>query len=311
MSETRKYGKQEVEVSNLDKVFFPEKGYTKGDLVDYYERIAETILPHIEDRPITMIRFPNGIDDKRFFQKDAPDYFPDWIPRKSVKKKEEGETHYVICNNQATLVYLATQACITPHIWLSRQDKPDQPDRMIFDLDPSKDDFTEVKEAALSIRELLEKEMNLPLFLMTTGSRGLHVVVPLQPKHDFDEVRDFAQKVSSLLEEKFPEKLTMAARKEKRKDRLFLDVARNASAQTTVAPYAVRPIEGAPVATPLDWDELKSKDLNAQSYNIKNIFRRLGSKEDPWKKIEESRVDLSEAIEKLDELIKNKTSEDK
>lgn len=309
MSEKRTYGKTEVELSNLDKVFFPEHGYTKGDLVDYYEKIADIMLPHIEGRPLTMIRFPNGIEDKRFFQKDAPDYFPDWIAKKSFEKKEGGSTNYVICNDKASLVYLTNQACITPHIWLSKEDKPDHPDRMIFDLDPSKEGFDAVKEAAFSIRELLEDELGLPVFLMTTGSRGLHLVTPLKRNHDFDEVRDFAQQAAKYLEQKYPETMTTAARKEKREDRLFLDVARNASAQTSVAPYAVRPIEGAPVATPIDWDELKKPDLSAQSYTIKNIFRRLGSKEDPWKDIEQHKVKLSEAKKKLEKLIE-KTSED-
>ncbi|MCP9198863.1 non-homologous end-joining DNA ligase [Gramella sp. GC03-9] len=309
MSEKRTYGKTEVELSNLDKVFFPDSGFTKGDLVDYYEKIADIMLPHIEGRPLTMIRFPNGIEDKRFFQKDAPDYFPEWIEKRSFDKKEGGSTNYVICNDQATLVYLANQACVTPHIWLSRQDQPDKPDRMIFDLDPSKKGFDAVKEAAFSIRELLVEELGLPVFLMTTGSRGLHLVVPLKRDHSFDEVREFAQQASKYLEQKYPETMTTAARKEKREDRLFLDVARNASAQTSVAPYAVRPIEGAPVATPIDWVELKKPDLSAQSYTIKNIFRRLGSKDDPWKDIEKHKVNLSEAKKKLEKLIE-KTSED-
>ncbi|MUP44704.1 ATP-dependent DNA ligase [Gramella sp. BOM4] len=309
MSEPRTYDKQEVELSNLEKVFFPESGYTKGDLVDYYERIADTMLPYIEGRPLTMIRFPNGIDDKKFFQKDAPDYFPDWIAKKSLEKKEGGSTNYVICNDKASLVYLANQACVTPHIWLSRQDKPEKPDRMIFDLDPSQEGFDAIKEAAFSIRELLENELGLPLFLMTTGSRGLHLVTPLKREHDFDEVRDFAQQAAKYLERQFPDTMTTATRKQKREDKLFLDVARNAWAQTSVAPYAVRPIEGAPVATPIDWEELKKPELSAQSYTIKNIFRRLGSKEDPWKNIEDKKVGLSEARKKLEKLIE-KTSED-
>ena len=304
MGQEKKIGSKSFEVSSLDKVFFPKEGYTKGDLIEYYEKIADTMLPYLKDRPVTMIRFPNGIEDKQFYQKDAPDYFPDWIETKAIKKQDGGKTSYVVCNDKATLVYLANQACITPHIWLSRKDKPDHPDRMIFDLDPSKDDFDEVKDAARKIRKLLESQLGLPVFIMTTGSRGLHVVVPIKRTKKFDEVREFAQKAARYLEKQYPDLMTTAARKNKREDKLFLDVARNAFGQTGVTPYAVRPIPGAPVATPLEWEELGRSSISAQSYNIKNIFRRLGSKEDPWKNMDDSAVSLTSAIKQLDTIFK-------
>ncbi|AVR44459.1 ATP-dependent DNA ligase [Christiangramia fulva] len=305
MGTEKKFGNHSFEVSNLDKIFFPKKGYTKADLIEYYEKISDTILPYLKDRPLTMIRFPNGIDDKRFYQKDEPDYFPKWIKTKSVNKKEGGKTKYVVCNDKETLVYLASQACITPHIWLSKTDKIDKPDRLIFDLDPSNGDFSEVKKAAKQVRKLLEDDLGLSVYVMTTGSRGLHVVAPIRRSKTFDEVREFAQKAAKYLESQYSEKLTTAARKNKREDKLFLDVARNGTGQTAVTPYAVRPIEGAPVATPLDWDELSKSSLSAQSYNIKNIFRRLGSKGDPWKNIDENAKDLSSAIKKLEKLKKD------
>lgn len=293
-----------ISVTSLDKIFFPKEGYTKGDLIEYYERVSEFMLPHIEDKMITMIRFPNGIDDKRFFQKDTPDYFPDWIETKCIKKKDGGETHYVICNKQATLVYLANQACITPHIWLSKKDKPSKPNRLIIDLDPEQDDFASVKIAAQKTRELLEDRLGLPTFIMTTGSRGLHVVVPLKRTRVFDEVREFAQNVADLLEKENPDLLTTAARKNKRENKIFLDVGRNAFAQTAVAPYAVRPIEGAPVATPLYWDDLKEKSLSPQSYNIKNLFKKLDKGGDPWKDIDSKAVVLTSAIKELENITK-------
>lgn len=303
MGKEKKFGKHTFELSNLDKVFFPEEGFTKGDLIGYYEKVSDTILPYLKDRPVTMIRFPNGIKDKQFYQKDAPDYFPDWIETKAIDK-QDGKTNYVVCNNKATLVYLANQACITPHIWLSRKDKPDYPDRLIFDLDPSREDFSEVKSAARKIRKLLTDELGLPVYVMTSGSRGLHLVVPLKRTRNFDEVRSFAQKAARYLEKLYPEEMTTAARKDKRGNKLFLDVARNAFGQTAVTPYAVRPIEGAPVATPLEWEELGRSSLSAQTYNIKNIFRRLAVKEDPWKNMESSATDLSSASGKLDKIFK-------
>ena len=293
-----------ISLSSLDKIYFPKEGYTKGDLIDYYERVAEFMLPHIENRMITMIRFPNGIDDTRFFQKDTPDYFPDWIETKCIEKKDGGETHYVICNKQATLVYLANQACITPHIWLSKKDKPSKPDRLIFDLDPEQDDFAKVKTAAKKTRELLDERLGLPTFLMTTGSRGLHIVVPLKRTRGFDEVRSFAQKAAELLEKENPDLLTTAARKNKRENKIFVDVGRNAFAQTGVAPYAVRPINGAPVATPLQWKELEEKSISPQSYNIKNLFKKLDKTGDPWKDIDQAAVVLTTAEKELEKLLK-------
>ncbi len=297
-----KIGNLDIEISNREKMFFPEQKYTKGDLIDYYEKIADVILPHIESRPLTMIRFPDGIDGKKFFQKDAPDYFPDWIEKKEVRNQDGTTTNYVICNDMASLVYLANQACITPHIWLSKKDKLNFPDRMIFDLDPADEDFSRVKWAAGMLKNLLQDQLGLPSFLMTTGSRGLHIVVPLKREKSFDEVRSFAQQISVYLEKKYPDALTTAIRKDKRGDKLFLDVTRNAFAQTTVAPYAVRPLNGAPVATPLDWNELEKHDLHSQYYTIQNIFRRLGSKKDPWKNIDDASVSLEKALKKFREL---------
>ncbi|MDT0687540.1 non-homologous end-joining DNA ligase [Autumnicola psychrophila] len=304
MAEETYKGEHEFSISSRDKIYFPEGGYTKGELLDYYEKISEVMLPHLEDRPITMLRFPNGIEDKKFFQKDAPDYFPDWIETIEIEKQEGGTTNYVICNNTATLVYLANQACITPHIWLSKKDKPEYPDRMIFDLDPSRDDFSEVKTAAKRLRKLLEKQLKLPVFLMTTGSRGLHLVVPLKSKENFEDVRNFAQEIAEYLENEFPEDYTTATRKDKRENKLYLEVARNGFGQTTVAPYAVRSISGAPIATPIDWDELNTLD-SAQKYNLNNIFRRLARKEDPWSKIAKKATTLKSAKKTFSELLEN------
>jgi len=299
-----KFGKYSVEISNRNKVFFPNSKYTKGDLIDYYEKIADLMIPHLKDRPISMLRFPNGINDKQFYQKDTPDYFPDWIEVKQVKKQKGGTTNYVICNNTATLVSLANQSCITPHIWLSKKDKLDYPDKMIFDLDPSDNDFSKVKSVAEKLKKFLEKDLNLPVYLMTTGSRGLHLVIPLERSSNFDEVRDFAQTTAKHLEAENPEEITTATQINKRGNKLYIDTARNGFGQTSVAPYAIRAIEEAPVATPIDWEELGNPSLTAQTYNIKNIFLRLGKKSNPWKNMERHSVSITSARKKLDEFIK-------
>ena len=278
-----KVGSHTVKLSSLDKVLFPDEGITKGDLIDYYRRIADTMLPHMAGRPISMHRFPNGIHKAGFYHKEVPDYFPDWITRAAVQVEEEGVMQLqVICDKPETLVYLANQACVTPHIWLSRADKLHYPDKMIFDLDPPGGEFDIVRLAARSLREILE-DIGLASFIMTTGSRGLHVVVPLDRGADFDEVRLFAKDVAQLLVDKEPGRFTVETRKDKRDGRLFLDYLRNSYAQHGVAPYAVRAKPGAPVATPLDWEELANPNLTSASYTMQTIFQRLAHKQDPWK----------------------------
>ena len=279
-----KVGRRTLEVSNLDKVFFPDAGITKGDLLDYYRRAADFVLPHARDRLVAMHRFPDGIDGQGFFHKDVPDHVPAWIRRERVEKAD-GHLHQLVIDDAATLVYIADQGCITPHVWLSRTDRIDHPDRMVFDLDPPGDDFMAafdvVRRTALRLRELLEA-LGLVAFVMTSGSRGLHLHVPLDRETDFDGVRAFAIDAADLLVARHPGRLTREQRKAKRGDRVYLDVMRNAYAQTTVAPYAVRAREGAPVATPLSWDELGRSDLHPRRYGLRNLFRRMAQKDDPW-----------------------------
>lgn len=272
-------GNHSVAISRADKVLFPDDNITKGDIINYYRRIATRMLPLIRGHPVVMQRFPDGLYREGFYQKETPEYFPDWITRVTVEK-ERGHITHVVCENAATLVYLANQACITPHLWLSRKDKLQFPDRMIFDLDPEKD-FKSACITALRLRKLLQ-ETGLQALLMTTGSRGLHVVVPLDRKNDFETVRSFAQDAARILVKHYPDQLTTEQRLNKREGRLFIDTLRNAYAQTAVAPYALRAKPGAPVATPVRWNEMTKKDFSAQKYTIKNIFRRLESQGDPW-----------------------------
>jgi bifunctional non-homologous end joining protein LigD len=227
-----------------------------------------------------MLRMADGIHGESFYHKETPAYFPDWIKRAPMAK-EDGVTNYVICDSAAALTYLADQACVTPHLWLSRFDRPHNPDLLIFDLDPSSTDFEPVRNAAFALRELLT-ELGLPVYVKTTGSRGVHVVCPLDRSTDFDRVRTFAEEVARYLANKDPRNLTIEQRKEKRKGRVFIDTLRNSYAQTAVAPYALRAHPGAPVAAPVTWEELKDLELQPQSYNMKNIFKRMARVKDPW-----------------------------
>jgi bifunctional non-homologous end joining protein LigD len=284
-----------IEISNPEKALFPD-GLSKAELARYYERIAETMLPHVRGRPVHMQRFPDGIDGEEIQQKQAPDYFPDFVKRARVKRKRGGSVEHVVIENTETLVYLADQACITPHVWLSRTDKLDNPDQLIFDLDPPGDDLSTVRDAARALKELLE-EVGLAAYVKTTGSRGLHVVAPLDRSVRFDETRAFARELAALLAGREAKRFTVEQRKEKRRGRLYLDTARNAYAQTAVAPYAVRALPGAPVACPLEWRELGR--IEPRQFSVRNIARRLARKDDPWAEIGGDARSLREPQQRL------------
>ncbi|MFD0020637.1 non-homologous end-joining DNA ligase [Streptomyces sp. NPDC058382] len=271
-------GRRKIDVKRAGKELFPQDGVTKADLAEHYRRVAPRMLPELRGRPLMLERMPDGIDGSRFYQKEISAYFPDWIHRASVAK-EGGEVTHVVCDDTATLVYLASQACITPHRWLSRADRPRCPDRLVFDLDPPADDFEAVRRAAHRLRELLD-ELELPSGLMTTGSRGLHVVVPLNRRDDADDVLAFARNAATTLAARYARELTTEPRKDARKGRLYLDVARNGYGQTVVAPFAVRSRPGAPVAVPLDWGELDTPDLTARRWTVTDLGDRLDR--DPW-----------------------------
>jgi bifunctional non-homologous end joining protein LigD len=248
-----------------------------------------------------MGRYPDGVDGKSFFQKDVPDYFPSWIASVEVKK-EGGTLHQLTIENAATLAYLANQGCIEIHVWPSRADKPHHPDRVIFDLDPSGDDFGLVRKAAHAVREVLEN-VGLRAYVMTTGSKGLHVVSPLDRRAAFDEVRDFASLVARLLVARDAKSFTVEQRKKKRHGRVFIDYLRNAYAQHGIAPYSVRARPAAPVAMPLEWGQVADGRLQAQKYTIENAFRRLSRKKDAWKDIAPHAASLRKARRALDDLL--------
>jgi len=298
-----RFGRYVVETSNEEKILFPEHNITKGDLIDYYCRIGPTMVPYMKDRPISMVRYPDGIKGEGWYQKEAGAYFPEWIKTKPIRKQSGEYVNYVVVNNVATLVYLANQACIAPHIWLSRIDKLTYPDRMIFDLDPSGKDFNMVRKAVLLIKERLD-ELGIPSFVMTTGSRGLHVVIPLKRVHTFDWVRTFAYDFATFMLKLHPDLFTLEIRKVKRKDLVFIDTLRNAFGQTGIAPYAVRPKPGAPVATPIEWKEVKNPRLRPNQFTIKNVFKYLDTVGDPWKKINSLAVTLMKARTILNKWIK-------
>ncbi|MFH9347686.1 non-homologous end-joining DNA ligase [Kitasatospora sp. NPDC017646] len=279
-------GRRTVPVDRPDKVLFPEDGLTKADLARYHRSVAARMLPQLRGRPLMLERHPDGIENRGFYQKDVPEHFPDWVRRVELPK-EGGTVTYAVCEDTATLVYLADQACTTLHRFLSRSDRPDHPDRLVLDLDPPGTDFAAVREAALLLRALLEDELDLPALAMTTGSRGLHVLVPLDRRAPFDEVRAFARDLAGVLAARHPDRLTTAARKAARRGRLYLDTQRNAYAQTAVAPYAVRALPGAPVAAPVTWADVEDPSLTARRWTLADADELAAN--DPWQPLPRGR----------------------
>jgi len=293
-----------VKITHPDKVLFPDDGITKADLIDYYRTVAAVMLPLISGRPVTMQRFPNGIGRGGFLQKQVGEYFPDWIERVTAPNRRtrnattRDEVTYVVCRTADDLAYLANQSCITPHVWLSRAPDIYHPDQLVFDLDPASADLRVMRSAAAALHELLD-ELELPSFLKSSGSRGLHVVVPLVPKAETDAVKGFSIAVAEALAARHPDDLTTEARIADRHGRLYLDIGRNGYAQTMAAPYAVRPLPGAPVSVPIDWSELD--EFEPRRHTLRTIADRLAGP-DPWAGLSQAASSLAKASARLTEL---------
>jgi bifunctional non-homologous end joining protein LigD len=293
----------QIDISHPDKVLFPDsdssnepgEGLTKADLAEYYASVASVMLPHLTDRPISMQRFPDGIDQGGFYEKKVPSHFPDWLDTADVETAD-GTQSQVTVNSARTLVYLANQGCITPHTWLSRTRALDRPDQLVFDLDPSIDDLAMLRRATTMTGELLDA-IGLTSYLKSSGSRGYHVVVPLRPQATFDETRAFALEVAEHLAKQEPDLLTVEQRKSNRGDRVYIDIMRNAYAQTIVPPYAVRARPGGSVSAPMEWYELSR--VAPDEFTITNLRRRLSTRGDPWNGIRRRAHGLTKASEKL------------
>jgi bifunctional non-homologous end joining protein LigD len=270
----------DIQLSHLDKLYFPESSITKGNVIDYYQKIASHFVPLSKNRPMVMHRFPDGIAKEGFYQKQIPDYFPAWIHHKQVTLKKGEEQELVMVDDADSLVYLANQGVLEFHAWLSSARAVNNPDKIVFDLDPSGADIQELRFAARTLKKILEGHKLVP-FIMTTGSRGYHVVVPIIPEHSFEKVHEFAQSIAQSLVEQYPDRFTITMSKAQRKGNVFIDYLRNSFGQTSVAPYSLRARENAPIATPIGWLELSK--TKPQQYTLKNIFKRLLRKKDPWK----------------------------
>lgn len=270
-----------VELTNPDRVLYPEQGLTKADLAEYLSAVAERMLPHVEDRALALVRCPRGHSKQCFFQKHPQGSEPDGIEGVEVPEGNGTGTHLRVRGARG-LMAMAQIGVLEIHVWGSRVDRPDRPDRMVFDLDPAPDvDFGDVKRAARDVRDRLDAE-GLTSFVMTTGGKGLHVIAPLDRSRGFDDVRSWSQQLAKRMAADDPDRYIAKASKEARGGKIFVDYLRNGLGATAIAPYSMRAKRTAPVATPLRWDELGRLDA-PNAYTVKNLRRRLASLSgDPW-----------------------------
>ncbi len=292
-----------VDVTNRSKVFWPAEGYTKGDLIDFYAEIADAMQPYLTDRPLVMTRYPDGIDGKSFFQKNAPDFAPDWLQTvKLVSPRTGKEVEYFVCRDRESLVYIANLGAIVLHVWSSRVHQLGQPDWCILDLDPKDAPFEDVIEIALAIRRLCRK-IELPSFVKTSGSSGLHVLLPLGGACTFEQSRGLGQLIAQIICRQLPDIATITRNPERRGGKVYIDFVQNGRGRLLVAPFSVRPLPAAPVSTPLRWSEVKP-GLDLRDHNIRSLPERLKKlKTDPLRGVLTEQPDLLAALGRLSELV--------
>jgi len=289
-------------ITHPEKILFPEDGITKGELAAYYEAIAPVMLPHIARRPVTMERYPAGIHRKGFIQKDVSKGFPDWLERVEAPKKD-GVVHYPIVSDPRSLLWIANQNCITPHVWTSRAPDLYHPDICVFDLDPSADDPDALRDAALALRDFLD-ELSLPSWVKTSGSKGFHIVVPLDGKAHTGAVAGFAHAVGATMVARHPKTLTQEFHKVDRAGRILVDTGRNGYSATFAAAYAVRPKRGAPVSAPCTWTEVERGTVGPQSFTLRTMAARVAEVGDLWADMRTRRRSLRRPIAELKKLMK-------
>jgi len=290
---------KKLSVTNLNKIYFPEDEITKGDIINYYRSVAKYMLPYLKGRPESLNRHPNGIYGESFYQKDIKNPPPDWVHiEKIFSKHNNKDINYLVCNDEATLIYLANLGCIEINPWFSRVENLDNPDYLVIDLDPEDISFDKVIETALVVKEVLDIA-GAKSFCKTSGATGLHIYVPLDAKYDYDVAKDFAHLIARFVHHKIPKFTSLERSPSKRQKKVYLDYLQNRQGQTLAAPYSVRPRKGAPVSTPLKWSEVK-KGLNPADFNIHNTLKRLKKMGDIFKGVLGKGADIEKCISKLE-----------
>jgi bifunctional non-homologous end joining protein LigD len=291
--------KHNLVLSNYSKIFWPDEKYTKGDMIEYYQKIAPYIIPYLKNRPLSLKRNPNGILEEGFFHKDSGVHAPSWIKQQDVFSESTNKTiHYIMVNDAATLVYVANLGCIEMNPWNSALPKIDNPTYMVIDIDPSdKNTFDEVIEVAQVVKAVLDNA-GCACYCKTSGATGLHVYVPMGAKYTYDQVKNFGHIVASMVQAQLPSNTSLERSLAKRGDKIYIDFLQNRKGQTLACPYSLRPKKGATVSTPLEWDEVKT-GLHPSNFNIKNIFERLAKKKDLFAPVLGKGIDLKKCLEKL------------
>jgi bifunctional non-homologous end joining protein LigD len=284
-------------ITHPEKVLFPDDGITKGDLAAYYEAMAPVLLPHLRGRPITMERYPSGIGKKGFWQKDLSKGFPSWLQRIEVPKKD-GVVHHPVVTDLQSLLWITNQNAITHHVWTSRIPRLNHPDLCVFDLDPSTDDVAAVRAAAIGLRDLLDT-LGLPSWVKTTGSKGFHIVVPVDGKADTEFVARFADAVGKVFVGLAPEHLTREFSKADRRGRIYVDTGRNGYSATFAAAYTVRARSGAPVSAPCTWDEVQRGEVEPRTFTVRNMPKRIAEVGDLWADMRRRSRSLKGPMDKL------------
>jgi bifunctional non-homologous end joining protein LigD len=289
------------ELTNLKKVFWPEDGYTKGDLIAYYRDIAPWLLPYLRNRPLVMTRYPDGIAGKSFFQKDAPGFTPDWVRTERMWSEDtQREIDYFVCDDLASLLYVINLGSIPLHLWASRAPTLERPDWCVLDLDPKGAPFTQVVEVALSARALCQR-IDLPLYVKTSGSSGLHLLVPLGRQCTHEQSRSLGELLARCLVGRLPEIATITRQVSKRDGRVYIDYLQNGSGKLLVSPFCVRPLPGGPVSTPLTWREV-NRTLDLRRHTLKTVPQRMKKlKTDPLVEVIDLVPDLADALGRLQE----------
>jgi bifunctional non-homologous end joining protein LigD len=288
-------------ITHPEKVLFPDDGITKGQLAAYYEAMAPCMLPHLRGRPITMERYPAGIDKKGFWQKDVSKGFPEWLERVDVPKKG-GIVHHPLVTDARSLLWMTNQNTITHHVWTARRPDLGHPDICVFDLDPSTEDWAAVRAAAISLRDLLE-ELMLTSWVKTTGSKGFHIVVRLDGAATTEHVAEFAHAVGALFVRRAPDRLTQEFSKADRHGRIYVDTGRNGYSATFAAPYTVRARRGAPVSAPCTWEELERGGVDPGTFTLRNMPDRIAKVGDVWAEMSRRGRSLKRPIERLRRLL--------
>lgn len=271
-----------LHLTNLQKVFWPKEKITKGDLIEYYDKISKYILPYLKDRPESLLRNPNGINGHSFFHKDVGDMPPKWVKTQKIySESNEEDINYLVCQDKATLLYMVNLGCIEINPWFSRIKSLDKPDFIAIDLDPLDIDFEAVIETAKGVKEVLDKAKATG-YCKTSGATGIHIYIPLNAKYDYEIAKEFAHVIAQEVHELLPDCTSIERMTKNRKKKVYIDFLQNRKGQTLACAYSARPKAGATVSTPLEWKELK-KGLTPQDFNIKNIFKRLEKKGDLFK----------------------------